>query len=172
MKKLVVLMLVLGIVTMANAGLVWSTADNGDGTFNVSLTPTADTEIAALYINALDAEVSSITSMLGTGLNNLETVSGGKTYGIHRSIGGVEDPLAASGDNLLSYVYTGSAGDTINVLNSDTGHPSLADSYLTLGNDTQVTFDSFDDASSVTMVPEPLTLGLLGLGGLFIRRRK
>ena len=43
------------------------------------------------------------------------------------------------------------------------------DVVLTLTN---VDFDTIFDTVTIHQVPEPMTLGLLGLGGLFLRRRR
>lgn len=170
MKKLLVLSLVLAMASVSTAGLTWLQADNGDGTFTLTLTPTESTEVSAIYINALSAAATGISSSLPVGLNNLALVNGGKTYRIDRAVSGVTDPRVVAGGNLLTFTVTGVAGDVISILDGNNGgHPSFGNSYFVAGAAMDFAGQEF---ASVTLVPEPATMALLGLGVLALRRRK
>ena len=150
MKKLLILMLVLGMVSVASADLTLSVSGN-----DVSVE--ADSMTADLY-----AAVSITGGSIGTfavgdeGGTMCGYLADGTDVGLPNGeiwalAIGVPPEVYQDGSWLTAVIsYTGSA--TVNLWEMD-------DEYsLTL-------LDS-------VVVPEPMTLALLGLGGLFLRRRK
>ena len=156
MKKFVVLLLVMAMASMASAvsvGLEWDVVKNGTNDYSITLTPTGDTTVAAVFINAVDALVDNIASDLPTGMNNSGAQAGSKTYLMHYSIVEVTDPEVAAGGTVVSFDYTGTA-EIINILDQADGHPSYGDSFLTLGDASTIDFTGLDPI----YVPEPMDI--------------
>ncbi len=184
MKKCLVLMLVLGVASMATAGLTITGTDQGGGNWLVeavqdfqnatgtggvfTLTSDAGTQ-SALYVlgvptidmgppvsnfgwawslvgigavNTLSAQVTAVPGLVSPPLNGAGTP-------------GLDTPLLTM-DPFGAYGYTVTASLIVN-----------GASTVTLGGQ----WDSVALNQTID-VPEPMTIGLLGLGGLFLRRRK
>lgn len=176
MKKLLVLALVLGMATMANAGLVLSpmpTEVLTGGTFTIDITSNAiisagvgeyagfglvvETSLASLagglVVNTTDPGVSLFDGvMAGAGF---PPPAG--TEGVSGTVLAVNGPIAA---NMLFQGITFTAGQLV----------GLATVTL-VGTQDYATLEVLGSAQ-VLITPEPMTMALLGLGGLFIRRRK
>ena len=173
MKKLLVLVLVFAMVSTANATLSLKIVDNyalnpipaNLGKFGIEST-TAYVAMEDLYFVVISA-----VPIYPTGGNKLPAAPAGtfiETSVTAKDAGVVGFPIGW--DGILGYV-----GDPM-------GAPVPAGLYLdgitsNVGNTVKlyaVTIDwelgSLKD--TVTLVPEPMTLALLGLGGLFLRRRK
>jgi hypothetical protein len=160
MKKLLVLMLVLGMTSIASAGLTL-------------VTP---------------AEIDEATTGV-IGINNPD----GLDYGCYLDIGLVSE----GGFSLVSVDLTTLAGDLSSVSVYDYGDFKEAEIFLanstgttTPGIQAQATIeclmDKIDvivelydagtfqliDSAIIKQVPEPMTVALLGLGGLFLLRRR
>lgn len=170
MKKLLILTLVLGMASSANALLVTldptgagpapagnstidvlSDTDNGNYEYFLSVPDTTFGDITGVTILAAagkDASVTPFGDALGAGTNTF-------------AIGALDlDPNPGAGDVLAGVhftadiTFTGAAVGqdlTIQLLDAGLG---LADSYTLQG------------------VPEPATMLLIGLGGVLLRRRK
>ncbi|MCK5565764.1 MAG: PEP-CTERM sorting domain-containing protein [Planctomycetes bacterium] len=161
MKKCLVLLMVLGIASMATAGLVVT----GDA---ASFTIESDAAGVA-------GDTGQFTGFVG--IQDGASVMTAFTWGAAAVVGA--DPV------LYGYVPGTALGlpngyDLANLTVTD-GSPT---SFLGIGDVltfdvtgavpyTVVVWDSaFTELASATIVPEPMTMGLLGLGGLFLRRRK
>ena len=171
MKKLLVLMLVLGITSMATAGLT-------------------------LTVNGLPAEDSTIvlnpSDVIMIGLYNDGSVD--KTIGYLTIDGGpgswtgayvINNPPASGNASTYAYLYPyPSALNGFVFLNAD-ADPGHINGIGILGefefhcDDIGDVLISYNDSATGLMdtliihqIPEPMTIGLLGLGGLFLRRRK
>ena len=153
-------MLVLGIASMASAGL----------TYNVpSVTLGVGESITVQLVSSDGAMNTAFLGGGGAGVFDVIAIS----------------PYPAAGDDAYYYIYTSgpwigwasatiydaaevfnnAAGNVfdITILATGLGTGYLdSDYYSTLGANSPLTVN----------VPEPLTIGLLGLGGLFLRRRK
>ena len=159
MKKMLTLVLVLAIASLANAGLYTASSTQP---FVITLTA-ADAAAAA------DAFID-YTPLVAAGLNvNLATIT----------------PGAASVANL--FVFT-AAVDGADVYSVAMGHTADWASGAVLATidlngaapnvgSTPVTLNLLDaDLNTIgsvsVMIPEPITMALLGIGGLFFRRKK
>ena len=161
MKKILVLMLVLGIASMATAGL------------------TVTQEAGTLTIENDTVYTSSPTGQFQAQLVIDQPGSLAGTY----SFG----PAASAIAGYVAMLYNSLPASTFGL-----GGPELVDwSFMVvtdgtvalLGVGDVLTYDLtggpvsgalYDDSSNLitTFVPEPMTMGLLGLGALFLRRRK
>jgi hypothetical protein len=177
MKKLLTFMLVLGIASSANAtlSLVSSAGLTLDpmGVSNPSIT------VIGIYNDTAEPGQGKMT-YLGIPAGSLGQWTGNATINVPPALGGtntyygVVDPGTGIGTNDLWESNLGVASVNpygIGVLAGYefmcTGAPG--DVVITLYAD-----DIATPISSITIhqVPEPITFGLLGLGGLFLRRRK
>jgi len=184
MKKLLVLMLVLGLASSASALVVDLRADDVD-TLAVTLTPLSptvkvsiysDTGVAGNYLRVLTIDNYGATSGLGTFTALTPTVADGNNN--------------AGPDAKVTNPYFGySWAYLIEAKDADPGNPpSLAagehfsfDYTATLFDGSQQIVDlrnrdlawSLIESMTITQViPEPATIALLGLGSLFLRRRR
>ena len=169
MKKLLILVLVLCVTSAASAALVWIDPTNTDVTWTLDLvggtvTATAASGAVGSYYDVyIQATSGSITPTVGTGGGGTGTYDG---------------------------VYP-AAGDTANMTIAGPWYlPSSDDQFATLPDQAAgmwfsfdvpvgyVSINFYDSAGTVHsealsgVVPEPMTIALLGLGGLFLRRRK
>ena len=175
MKKLLILMLVLGMVSAANATISLS--------INGSTTASDGTEDIVNGSSVVLCVISSDTS----------------TYLMEVSVATADGSLTSPSINLDDSPYTGNAGDSSTVVDYSTtamdifevGNGALTGDPVTAGvhfystlteagsiNDTFTVdigpygWTTATDSITFTIVPEPITIALLGLGGLFLRRRK
>jgi len=174
MKKLICLLLVLGLCAVASATVTYSTVGQATpgGTFSIEVDGlvTDMTWKEGLYTSdgtedggLMDIEGATCYDGSGEVLEGYLTTCtyfpswDGVDLGASDPVG--SEPGSGSGTWFTIDVSVSSgaqSGDTLTF-----SRQNWADgSYDELG-----TFD-------VTVVPEPLTIGLLGLGGLLIRRRK
>ena len=168
MKKILVLMLVLGITSMASAALTLSGPTQVVVGQTVTITLSADAESVAVgdygyvYVGGPGADPVSMITMLTAMTDGL--MSGvnytGNTYSYFYFVG-ADSPA----DTTPPYL---SAGDwlTFDVTASVTPNLSV------IGISVVSAMGYSGDSHNITVIPEPMTIGLLGLGGLFLRRRK
>lgn len=174
MKKLLVLLLVLGVASSANAALTLvSSAGN-------SLDPTGvtfpNTTVISIYndteapgqglLTYLTIAAADPGSWAGTDVINVPPALGGtNTYY------GVVDPGIGLVDIWQSNLGVASTEDY------GIGNLASFDFMCTGEGDVTITMLADDlttviDSIRIAQVPEPITFALLGLGGLFLRRRK
>ena len=186
MKKLLVLMLVFGMASLASAQLQISVHKNPPGGETWDPMNPADSEITVMPSQYLMLDIwttTTIDSGVGEGYFLLGVVPTKGTL-----TGGDSMWPAESGINYYSGLGAGflppsEAGDlmTIATFSPITGvvfdhilfHcEGLGDAAIHLYSDAFGTPTLIDTVLIHQIVPEPMTIALLGLGGLFLRRRK
>ena len=184
MKKLMVLVLVLAMTQLSWAGIATLRVAGGGDEFAPSDTITI--ELVTDF-----SELGSAGADTGTGMVTIESVFATAGEAMSVSLNAGFDSMQAAGDiinaggvavqavwgNLLLTSSDVPAGE---VLWSMVFHiPDLPGSSIieiSTGNFTAVPTDWSDMAMETNVltlhiIPEPMTMGLLGLGGLFLRRR-
>ena len=165
MRKILVLFLVLGLASAANAMLITVDGQEGDS-FEVNLqsTITVVSEDVSSWLGYLIIEEGGAGSLenvavLGAagdlGAAEAYAEAGwGAGFQLSSSMGPAGDPPIATGSQ-FSFDYVGAVGDTATI-------------SLFVDPEYTTPVASVD----VTVVPEPMTVILLSLGGLFLRRRR
>ena len=162
MRKLLILVLVLGMASMASATIsfVTNSATVGTGgSVTVSVSSDADDTAWSGYIGYSPgiASLTAVSSLTAAGTERAVTDPG---------YAGYFKLLAADGSDPFTSVDSGVqfTGNLAAGLSTGTYTINLWGASWTAG--------PLADTFTLTVVPEPITLALLGLGGLFLRRRK
>jgi hypothetical protein len=167
MKKLIILMLVLGLTSVTNAALVLSYNGSTDVTEVDDIVASTDFTIDVYSTTALPDQfvlfVNGPASHSGTGtvyappapahlgITDYDTYGGND----HVFAGMMSTPDATAGIGKWWDIefHCDGEGDVVFDLRDSTGNTTV-------------------DTLTVHQIPEPMTIALLGLGGLFLRRRK
>lgn len=199
MKKLLVLVLVLSMVASANAALQLSV--NGDKQATAATLSPSGTLILDVWTNAAIANLAGFNTLLvcttGGSIDYLSGVVIAADSGMTFYRGGNAHAYLGSSAGLLPANEEGMGLNAFDIdpeVDED-GDP-VENPTPTNANDTlfdQIVFHcdapgdvtiklytlnatlttiTLRDSVAVHQTPEPMTLGLLGLGGLFLRRRK
>ena len=160
MKKLIVFMLVLGLASTASATVSFelgsmSIVTGTTKTFNI----VSDTTDASTNYVGNAPGLADLTGMAGT--------ANAADYKI------VESPYGYNGYwGIESYDATAATWS----IQSGVHFIGTLTAFSTQGNYTlslyASNFTTVIDTLPVTIIPEPITIALLGLGGLFLRRRR
>ncbi len=162
MKKLLVLLMVLGMASMANAALVTSNVTwDVVGTQLIGTgTAMGDVDIALALGAGAYADPTGVIALDAT-------TNGANTRGV----------MAIAGNNAKINPYSG----MLRVLGGDVGEPEDAIQVIgewyrldIIGEGTIQLYDVGNNWASLGTieVPEPMTMSLLGLGGLSLLRRR
>jgi len=162
MKKLLVVLMVLSMATAANAGIVLS----GDAA-GIALTGDGETAPGAFYLgittDSMGAGAVNITAPVFHYTGNANDIY--MEEGIGEMIGTL-DPVVHIELNDVPPV--GSTSPPLTGLLLD----GLTFDFSTMGEVTLKLFDGGGTELSSLILPEPMTMILLGLGGLMLRRHK
>jgi len=165
MRKLLVLFLVLGLASAANAMLITVDEQEGDSfEVNIKSTITVVSEDASSWLGYLIIEEGGAGSLENVvildaagdiGAASAYTEAGwGTGFELSASMSPTGVPAVAAGSQ-FGFDYVGAVGDIATIsLFTDPEYITPADSV------------------NVTVVPEPMTVVLLSLGALFLRRRR
>jgi hypothetical protein len=164
MKKLLILMLVFGITSAANATVLsWSVDDItitiGDSAV-VQLVSDDDLAYAAKWVGQEPSTFAVIDSIVGLANAGDAPVIKDPTLTVYPGWWTVEaldfePPSTIAPGAQYDVTITGLALGT----------------YL-IDSDSYGTGGGFNDVLTINVVPEPMTIALLGLGGLFLLRRR
>jgi hypothetical protein len=170
MKKLLVLLMVLGLVSSAQAALTLnlssaSIAVGGTTTLTIvsdNVDNWQDNLILSEDVMAWNAPVAADWGTgTASGIGNIGAI-GYNAGGYHAAI----DVLVASNLGTTDVVAGTQFSIVITGMNAGTIYVSLQDPT------TQAEVTTNGAPLALVVTPEPMTMALLGLGGLFLRRRK
>jgi hypothetical protein len=113
----------------------------------------------------LSAGGSNVTNVYGGQLGGL-LMGGNSVVNLH---GGLLDGFAADGNGILNFY----AYDVIYYPTGGSWNAGWVEGKY-ISDNSYISFDLGDDSafSHITIIPEPMTIFLFGLGGLFIRRKR
>lgn len=163
MKKVLILLMVLGISSLANAATVLTWSVDGvtldiDETVNVTLDADNNSTYLLKWVGNTAGTIASILDIVAKDAAGEDSV--------------VQDPATTEYPGwwkVSAADMTATVGDTIQSgPQYDVTIKGLAEGTYSLASDNYGTNDTLE----ITVIPEPITIALLGLGGLLLRRRK
>ena len=170
MKKLLLLVLILGLTSVASAAYSynWSASQGVVGTAIVlDIDRTAHTGSWGYAFKMYDPDeggVGDIADMTGAAFGGAQGSAPPAAISAYSATYDGYDLTAGAVSAEGTDVYAAGTMFSLTIMPSATG-------TLTITNyDTD--YVTPIDSATITIIPEPMTIALLGLGGLFLRRRK
>ena len=172
MKKLITMLAVLAMATVANATIVLDPVEVDEGmSLNVQTDP----------IDAADVQQALWLAVGGGGgaLDAGTMVYPGPDLNVITDFTGLDQDITDLVDLMIDEAST--RIDLLEVFSSSSSPPDVVGVLATYvvtaaGPDATTVYllngETMEIMSTATIVPEPITIALLGLGGLFLRRRK
>ena len=161
MRKLVVLMLVLGVASIATAGLSFTT---DAVTIGVGETVTVGIES--------DVDAFAWTGYVGYTPGNAVLTGMVATAAAGPDATITADPYGYAGYYKIEALDFAPPSDILAGVQFNADVTGVAEGTYTVYLMSPWAATGIQDTLAVTIIPEPITIGLLGLGGLFLRRRK
>jgi hypothetical protein len=183
MKKLMILMLVLGMASWANAAIVSFDAQDGLPGDTITITVSSDEQVSGVILAMITDNGFGGTANPGAWDAKFTTSDAGYNGGgygfgagdLVLATGAVDLPHYATGD-LYTYSYdiplTAVVGSTITFTVEDIADYGYLSSIQYVVEETLTDMSITGMEFTANVIPEPMTMALLGLGGLFLRRRK
>ncbi len=183
MKKLLVLLLVFAMASCANAAIVSFSAGDGLPGDTIGITVSSNEQVAGVMLALITDNGFGGTANPGAWNTLFTTADAGYNGGAFGF--GAGDLIMANGGISLGFPATGLlysysydipsdavVGSIITFTVEDLTKYGSASSigYLVEGATTQMSLAGIEFAA--TVIPEPMTIALLGLGGLFLLRRR
>jgi len=187
-KKILALMMVFGIASVANAGLQISVNGNQDPIDSeITLLPSEEL-VLDIWIDAPIDPFTGYTWAIVAD-TSLATISGGVPVSQSVAVNQVNGPTQEAAAVIPPEGHEGIWGSMFNVDSSPHGTPgeTMVDEIIlhceakgdvTVGlwenipDGEPFGWDTVTDTVTIHQVPEPATIALLGLGGLFLVRRR
>jgi hypothetical protein len=184
MKKLLVLMLVLGMATAASAATI-TLREQSSGLSSYEYTPgeTVTIEVVSGGLTGSGASrIGRLAMSLDTDSDEADSSSAGTLHAtLSNNLGWNNGSPAPHPDLITGIVGEAAVGQGVgNVVlyTFDVQVDSMATDTITIGANITLLKNPFggdltvDSVTDLVMTPEPMTIALLGLGGLFLRRRR
>ena len=177
MKKLLILVLILGLTSAANAAISYTYGFTDTAGGAISSAPSDENFVFTVSRDTITGNWSDSWKIYdpdqaGTNIANFKSDGATKTaaaggQGAISAYSTTYDGFDLSGGDAGAQgteIWTGGVMFNLTVIPSATG-------TFTVYNYTS-DYVTMIDSASINIVPEPMTIALLGLGGLFLRRRK
>ncbi|MHC4742191.1 MAG: PEP-CTERM sorting domain-containing protein [Planctomycetota bacterium] len=175
MKKMLILTLILGMTSVASAGIVVVTPD--DINASIETDPIGDVvPMQAHFVGVVSLPGSVVPTLLYggnlaeftdyTGADAMLTAAVDAAIAAYAALDPLDDLVGGPSAQIYFGAYYDSQDPPVDVVGQLVSLAGTGE-YEVYLMDADITA-----AYSAVHVPEPITLGLLGLGGLFLRRRK
>jgi len=174
MKKMLILAMVLALATSASAVSV-SVVSGGLSAIDVAPGATvvvdlvSDTDCTGIVAFNVSGDAALTLPSNGTFNSFLDFVTSDALADLE-AISTATSGSIAAGSSIFSFSFV--APTVVGTYNIDTGFDADWVSFFDAAAVDQWANVVDGDSLAVTVVPEPMTIALLGLGGLFLRRRK
>jgi hypothetical protein len=174
MKKLLVLMLVLGLVSTASATML-SIRVGGTDVTSVTIPSVGASVELQLWSDSSEGTTHQYTAIMALPAGDSRTY--GKFTGYTMASPTIGHPDINVSTLVADYAYKAdNSGPTTDVLTAGAGFTftlqGVAEGTGTVNLTELAPGSGLADSISFTVLPEPATMGLLAIGGLLLRRRK